>query len=1390
MAAVSGWVVASWVVTVASAAYQYQQQRKMRKAAKAAEEARKGFEVVSEGVSTDLPIVYGYAKIGGIRVFHNTTGGFIYADSAADKKFDAGPPERLPYTYTFEETSYEWLAKIDGYDHVVTTTEVTVPGRPSGLLNKSYGGSKNEFLWVQQALCQGPISAVHDVIINESMRLDDPLLGTYTTNGNASRVFGLHAGFDPGYNGGASSTNAPVSYYEIKNIKAAFRSEVFFGKNPQLDLLTSTNFGDRSQAKFTDMAFSMYVVRLDRDDPQFQGAVPDVQYLIEGKMVRTVVNGELQLARIASNNPAWCLLDYLLEQPDLTLQSCKGLSPDEIDLVSFEKAAAICDKIVGERPVGGQFWQPVDGSRSVKTQPLRLYECNIIVDTKKSFRENIEILLGTMGDARLVWSAGKYKLSLQYPETNEQIELAGVITDDELVLGEPVSIKTPDMSRRLNSALVRYHDDTASFQETSVSWPPKRNGVVAQGIGGTGYPPVSGWTNKDGPWSVGSTYGVWSGSELTTTLTWKFFSYETTAALLEMSADDSGTYRIFGPGVDQTLSSSGNSWAIIGVTLQQNSVYTIEASATNNKGLAAVIGRLRDDATKAYIWTTRSPAYADFIVTPVSDAIYQALLAEDNGVALEEDFFFDGCTDYYHALAKAEEMVRMSRTADEVAFTINLRDKLYEPGDIIRLQSETCYVGIVEPYYVRIDEVSPTEDYTAEVKGTRFDYSQLAWNVPDHIYEVPGTEVDFTVSPPVGLVYTPDALGIWESSQGRLSWDYPDGLTGTYFRVYILTKDSFDENGAPVFILIGETEGLEFFVSDLVVNTSYVFGVKAVRRVSGKESVMATTGPEAVKVFETLDTSVTPELTAQDSEDGVELSWVLSDQSPLGGRSMEIVKVLEPEVLPVDPDTGEELPYVPSILDAEPVGRGRGNSYRDRNVVPHRRYHYWGRVTHPENPESVPGPWSEVASVLYTGDYDYYSDATPPPGVTGVEIDAAYSTVLLRWDPAWETPSYRNHDYTEIWRSATSDFAAAVIVGTAKGNIFSDPVGTEATVYYWLNFVSLAGVAGPRSGPHSAQTAIPADVIKQNLLNSLGYEHFDVAAGAFPIRLLDSLPALPDPIYPEGAYVSLLPGAILHQNRGNVWVKVVNAVDMAGRITETQISDNAIKSPHISAGAIVAGKIDAEAVGANEIAANAVTSGKILAGAILADHIAVGEISADHLAANSVTTRSMAAGSINGDRITAGTLTVSEAEINDAAISTLKIKGSAVTVPVTSNGGYYGGVSGGHTGWAPEGVLGGRQRVNRAVMQLDEPGIVYAHAIISQGFGNGKRYWKFELRLGDSNGNTYVGSAGGLAPNDSPVVVASGFCNSGIIKAELYWYSQDGDMRVHNSTIFMMGAKR
>jgi hypothetical protein len=255
---------------------------------------------------------------------------------------------------------------------------------------------------------------------------------------------------------------------------------------------------------------------------------------------------------------------------------------------------------------------------------------------------------------------------------------------------------------------------------------------------------------------------------------------------------------------------------------------------------------------------------------------------------------------------------------------------------------------------------------------------------------------------------------------------------------------------------------------------------------------------------------------------------------------------------------------------------------------------------------------------------------------------------------------------------------------------------------------------------------------------------------------------------------------------------------MVGEITETQISDNAIKSPHISAGAIVAGKIDAGAVGANEIAANAVTSGKILAGAILADHIAVGEISADHLAANSVTTRSMAAGSINGDRITAGTLRVHSAEIENAAINSLKIAGAAVTVPVTSTGGMFSSITGdipivvnrsGTITWHF-----GKQRVNRCVMMLDEPGIVYVTCIAPQGWGRGHKGQAafLQLEVRDSAGNALFARDGGDTVVTTFVTAVSMYCEAGPVIAEAWYYTRYAEdiSRIEKSDMFMIGAKR
>lgn len=306
----------------------------------------------------------------------------------------------------------------------------------------------------------------------------------------------------------------------------------------------------------------------------------------------------------------------------------------------------------------------------------------------------------------------------------------------------------------------------------------------------------------------------------------------------------------------------------------------------------------------------------------------------------------------------------------------------------------------------------------------------------------------------------------------------------------------------------------------------------------------------------------------------------------------------------------------------------------------------------------------DLDDLIYDGSADLGTQPTAP---TGFVVEGAYSTVILKWDAPYD--AYKNHSHTEIWRAPSDDLGSALLVGVSSDFMFSDPIGIGGTFYYWIRFVSLAGIAGPFNGTAGtmAQTAIPADQIKQELLNSLGYEHFNVADGAFPIKLVDTLPPLPDSRYPAGAHVSLTPNAILYKtDNGSSWRKVVNAGEMDGQITGVQISNNAISAPKIAANAITA----------NAISANAVTAGKILAGAVLADKIAAGAIVANKIATNAVTSAKIVAGAVSADKISVsslsavssnlGTIMVGSANIHDAAITTLKIQGEAVTVPLSA----------------------------------------------------------------------------------------------------------------------------
>jgi len=800
MGSVVGFVI-QMIIVAASVAYQIQQARKAKKKAEEAADARKGYEIPIEGEPSNLPLVYGRAKIGGVRVFHNSKNKFKYTESNADKVLQAGPHERQSGTFT----TFEWDYDSATYDSLgvrrptIKTVEHVYSGSDGGLLSRDLGGKRHSFLFVQQALCQGPIHNCYDVVIDESRSLKDDDIGTYEDN--------------------------------FRHPKAAFRIDIH-NNGGVADAIAAINFTERGKATFDDMAYASMVVRLDRDDPQFN-AVPDVQFLIEGKLVRTVTGGILSTEFAYSNNPAWCLLDYLMDNI-----SGKGVPVSELDLASFEAAAAVCDTIVQENAaVGGWFYQPFDGTRFITQRNIPLYECNLIVDTAKPIRENVEAILATMGDARLVWSSGKYKLSLQYPSSNEVIENIIELTDDDLCLDQDIEISWPSASDRLNFCTIKYHNECEEFKEDSVSWPPKYNKTYFEGVGGSYYRLQTGSWGDTVLGQFKESFGVWDGDN-DATLSYQFVvpKENVGTCVLEYGGDITSITITDVDAQEKVTKNNVTNYSSAPTTAEVNlgdvvtdKVYQIDIVIHNvktdpeKKCAAAAISQ-----GGMYIWTTREPNYDSFIVKNLDDTVYSAMLEEDSYIEMETEIFAEGITDYYHALAKAEETVRTSRSAFTIKFKYVLRDKYLEPGDFIKLVSSRIGIGSPEnPLYIKVNSVKADEDKTCEVKGERFDYTQLAWNIADDEYIRPRSLYQSFISRPQNLVYSTDSINIYNSS-GKLTWDpvSDETIAGYIIYAHLAGDPRETDTNLPLFTEIGRTTE-PFFILPALEAPSAIFAVQA-----------------------------------------------------------------------------------------------------------------------------------------------------------------------------------------------------------------------------------------------------------------------------------------------------------------------------------------------------------------------------------------------------------------------------------------------------------------------------------------------------------------------------------------------------------------------------------
>lgn len=596
------------------------------------------------------------------------------------------------------------------------------------------GNNKHEYLITQQVICHGGIERVYEVIVDERR-----IGGEYFDPVSNEVVYPYD---EPGMTAAIIDSRlraVPPTLAAAHPLRGSARVHVY--KDGSIaDPLAAANDDTRNDATFPSLAYATAAYKLNRENAQYNG-VPTAQFFIEGMKVYDVERSgtegaytyALSSTKTYSNNSTRCLLDYLLSPT-----YGKGLTTDAIDLETFYKGIQICERDVTARihpnatepsPLrkDGIFWRAKQDKLGSVTRSIKLYECNLTIDTTKTIRDNIDVILDTMNDANLIWSGGKYKLMLEYPEVwNIDGEVGSApyakdvvvqhteltsgrtslyrskidanawpphdgtsvnanwedivkieITDENIMRDGQLAISWPDAQSRYNFATVRFLNEAEDFKEDTVSWPDKIE-------------PADGWVTND--------CGEWY-------------------------------YRQYAAGDRVTYSS-------VVYTCTRDTLEDISPNLSAN-------------------WVAGAGSF---------NGVYASYLEEDSGIQLETDLFLAGVTNYYAAKAHAEALVRTSRA--QITYTLPL-DRTYievEPGDVLRITSDVLNIpsDLVQVISINLDGSG-----IFNVSLKRFDARYFAWNVKDTELVAKRKIFDNEVAPVTDLAFSTTDV---TSFAGLLSW--------------------------------------------------------------------------------------------------------------------------------------------------------------------------------------------------------------------------------------------------------------------------------------------------------------------------------------------------------------------------------------------------------------------------------------------------------------------------------------------------------------------------------------------------------------------------------------------------------------------------------------------
>lgn len=188
-----------------------------------------------------------------------------------------------------------------------------------------------------------------------------------------------------------------------------------------------------------------------------------------------------------------------------------------------------------------------------------------------------------------------------------------------------------------------------------------------------------------------------------------------------------------------------------------------------------------------------SMTWPPFSLEPSSP--YQVYKTQDGNQPFHSRMNLDGVTDPYHALAKAEQIVRQQRLFHTIELVVSKKGLSLEPGDFINItlpQSDidttvTTYVnGAAQPRYIyRVQSIEINSDFTVKIEAYSFNYQDLAWNVDDDVAFITQPLFDFTLDPPLSGTFTFDGGNILGTNSGKLDWIVANDINAIEYLIEI-----------------------------------------------------------------------------------------------------------------------------------------------------------------------------------------------------------------------------------------------------------------------------------------------------------------------------------------------------------------------------------------------------------------------------------------------------------------------------------------------------------------------------------------------------------------------------------------------------------------------------